>query len=75
MAIKCSVTRCDYQKDGVCTTTPNIEDESFNVQMSDDIVGESFPVCHSIETNRKYREYVEARYKEIQEENKKRFKQ
>jgi hypothetical protein len=69
LSVKCSVTRCDNQTDGFCTIIPIISDESFDVQAPDEIVGEMFPVCQSIETKRKEKEYIEKRYKEIHEDS------
>jgi len=71
--VECSVTRCDHQQDGYCTIVPKIIDQLFDTQMSDEIVGDYFPVCQSIKTERKEKEYLEKRYKELQADFKKRW--
>lgn len=74
MVIKCTVTRCDWQENGFCKIVPTISDETFDVQMSDEVIGEGFPVCQSIHTEIKEKKRNDARYKEISDDFKKRYK-
>jgi len=71
--VECSVSRCDYQQDGYCTIVPKITDQPFDVQMSDEIVGDYFPVCQSIKTERKEKEYTEMKYAELKAKLEKRY--
>jgi hypothetical protein len=74
MSCKCTVVSCDFQKDGVCTIIPTISVEFHDVQMADEVIGEPFPTCQSIKTEKKEKVYYEARYKELHDELVKKFK-
>ncbi len=76
LSVKCTVN-CDFQKDGFCTTIPTISNEYYDVQMCDEVIGEPFPVCQTIKTEKaeiREKEYIDKRFKELHEESMKRLR-
>lgn len=73
MPTKCSVRRCNNEKDGFCTIIPEIITMWFDGYMGDDVVSDPYPVCKSIETERKEKEYIEKKVAEYSNSLKKRY--
>jgi hypothetical protein len=70
---KCTVDGCDFQKDGFCTTIPTISVEFHDVQTSDEVIGEPFPICQTMKTEKKEKAEIERRYIEYHERHIKKF--